>query len=620
MMSRMSIRKIFLLLTFFGALITLVYMYFNYQKVQELTKKNLYQESLTRSLIVSKKMSQLNDEISVEFAKYEKDIRQALQIAKKYFSLHGKDAPLEPLFERLNNQKNNLKFNIYLINRDFVIDSTTFKPDIGLDFHIIPDSLSVLQEVFKDEGYIDLSAPMYERITSEYTRYIVQKAEGGEYLIQIGLVINYTKTIREFAKKLHKEIPTLIKNQIVFIYPKDESAYVMDLAKYQNSTIDMTKKKSFEDSNIYEVLSPLFSLNSNMPKEKFDRVLEDFIHQKKLIDFYYEKDGKYIHRIVMPFYSYLNSYEKSVFALAMEFDESNIPLLLKKEAYFSIMMYLFMAFLALLSFILINRRIIEPLTILQSHMKAKKKLDVKHLIGKKDEIISISFVYNQLLKDIRREVISNEELLGEFKTFTANSIHQVRTPVSVIKIALEMVETQSEEAMNQIKSSLVSIEHLYDTLSYTLSQDELLFETRKLDISQVLKERIKLFEVVALASDKEMVSDISPDIFVNMNRVELEFLIDNNLSNALKYSFVNTRIRVILRIDLEEISLVFESEGKLIEDRKIIFERYVRRDKSRKGNGIGLHMVDTICKKNSVFIHVDSYDSINRFSYFFERM
>jgi len=603
-----------------GAVFTLLYMYFNYTKIQDLTRDTLNTESINSALLVSKKLSELNDKIAITYEKYETGIYASLQKSHNYLEKNGRYASLEVLKKELNAHTKEEVYDVYLINKDYIIESTTFQQDMHLDFHIIPESVKVLRKVFKNPSYIDLSAPMYERITSEYKRYIVQKSTDGNYLIQVSIKVNYTKEIKKYVENLKTQMPKLLASKVIFIYPKDETAYLVDLLSYENFKSDISKNESFRKNNIYNELPLLFDPKNTLTKQEFQKELEYFLSEGTYKDYYITKEGKYIHRVILPFFSYLNAAEGSLFAISIEFDETAALKELEGVAYFSMLIYIFMFILAAMAYFYVSRYVIEPVSKLQVLMKEKKEVDLTTLHSTKDEIGSMSLVYNQLLRDIKREIQTNEELLEEFKNFTANSIHQVRTPVSVIKIALEMIESPNKEAMNQIKSSLVSIEHLYNTLSFTLTQDKVAFKKEELNLSNLLFTRVNMFQVVAASNDKKILLDVKPGVMVSMSLVELEFLIDNNISNAIKHSDRMSEIHVKLVESENEISLVFQSNGAHIEDTKVIFERYYKANGSRNGNGIGLHMVDTICRKNNILIHVDSYSNINRFIYYFEKM
>jgi len=173
--------------------------------------------------------------------------------------------------------------------------------------------------------------------------------------------------------------------------------------------------------------------------------------------------------------------------------------------------------------------------------------------------------------------------------------------------------------MRQIESSLVSVEHLYDTLSYSIIARNMEHKVKELNVSKILNQRAKFFKVVALANDKELVCNIREDILYKISQEELEFLIDNNLSNALKYSPPYTKIEIVLQKGIDEVILSFKNSGQKIEDTKVIFQRYKRGDSSRKGTGIGLSIVEEICKKNKILNHVSSMNGINTFSYYFSK-
>ena len=224
------------------------------------------------------------------------------------------------------------------------------------------------------------------------------------------------------------------------------------------------------------------------------------------------------------------------------------------------------------------------------------------------------------MDDLHREIYSNQVLLDKFKTFAGNAIHQIRTPLSVIKIALEMAESQNREAEQQIEASLVSIEHMYDTLSYMVQHEKVEYPPQKIDLSQLFEKRIQIFQVVAEANDITFSASIESGLYVMMNPTEAEYLIDNNLSNAIKFSKPGSVVTLSLRNSSSELILSFLNYGEAIKDVEAVFERHVREDESRSGSGIGLNMVDTICKHNNILIQVDYANEQNQFFYFIEAM
>ena len=103
-------------------------------------------------------------------------------------------------------------------------------------------------------------------------------------------------------------------------------------------------------------------------------------------------------------------------------------------------------------------------------------------------------------------------------------------------------------------------------------------------------------------------------IIINFNEIELYRIIDNNLSNAIKYSKDSSNITISLQKEQNSIKLGFKDEGVGIKDSSKIFERYFRGDKITGGFGIGLSIVKNICEKNGIKIEVKS--QINKGSSF----
>jgi K+-sensing histidine kinase KdpD len=106
---------------------------------------------------------------------------------------------------------------------------------------------------------------------------------------------------------------------------------------------------------------------------------------------------------------------------------------------------------------------------------------------------------------------------------------------------------------------------------------------------------------------------------VIMNDTELERLIDNNLSNAIKHSNDKSEIKVILEKNNAEIILKFISQGQKIYDASKIFHKgYTETYGAKRSLGLGLNMVRIICEKNNIIYSANSEEGINTFTYIFK--
>jgi PAS domain S-box-containing protein len=220
------------------------------------------------------------------------------------------------------------------------------------------------------------------------------------------------------------------------------------------------------------------------------------------------------------------------------------------------------------------------------------------------------------------QIMKNEFLLKENKRFIADMVHQIRTPLSVIMTNTSLIEMKAKDQVSsytrQINSAINMLSNSYEDLSYIITNDTIEYKPKNIDFSNLLQERIDFFEVIAEANTKTISTDIANDIHCYMNDIELERLIDNNLSNAIKHSYDKSEIRVILEKSPSEIILHFISEGKNIHDVTRLFDKnYTESAGAKRSLGLGLNMVKSICEKNDIKYSVDSKDHRNTFTYIF---
>jgi signal transduction histidine kinase len=623
-MPRRSIKTLFFTLTAVSLILFAIGSFWLYDYIKLSTSTKLSNLSHEKSYDIRYKIMHFYDQMYYEFEVATPDFKNKMVVAQRYFDQYGTDAPLEPLKKLL--QTKDFEYEIYLINRDLVIKRTTFPADLGLDFHFIPSVPALFKSQFLDPNKIDLSKPYYESSSANFKRYMTQRSTNGSYIIQIGQSLHGEKSFANILKDLRKKIPTLHSSAVFSIFTKSNSpCNVQEI--WSERLIGMKKKDISKNEDVSSVFQKLlFQIDPTtsglflFPKVYLYPYLKTIFLNNTFKEVTAYENHRQIHTIMLPFQSYYQQTEQSYCLLIMKFDETleydNIQFLKN-------MMFLSLGAIALLFasiIVLFYQRIIMPITSLQFHMHRKTPIQDTTILTKGDEISRMARTYNWLLNDLKNEVLAKQNLLAQFKIFTANAIHQVRTPLSVIKIAYAMIDDDThKEAKLHILSSLVSMEHLYDSLAFTLQNEKIELPATTLDLSVITHNRIDLFSPVANATDKQIDASIREEILVTMNQTELEYLIDNNLSNALKYGQPLKPISISLVQSAKEIILLFESYGDPIQNTAAIFERYTRQDNSKQGSGIGLHIVSTICARYKIIIHVTYEDGKNCFRYFFPR-
>jgi len=188
--------------------------------------------------------------------------------------------------------------------------------------------------------------------------------------------------------------------------------------------------------------------------------------------------------------------------------------------------------------------------------------------------------------------------------FIKDTTHELNTPLSAILANIEMMDTdvmveKNRKKLERINIAAKTVSVLYKDLTYLILEQEKENKYEKLDLKEIIHNRVEYFHV--LAESKGIVFKLSlGDAFLYMDKRKFIRVIDNLISNAIKYNKRNGMIEIIL----ERGRLQIRDTGRGIEEEKIpfIFDRYMRFDKSEGGFGVGLSIVKKILDEHKIAI------------------
>lgn len=209
---------------------------------------------------------------------------------------------------------------------------------------------------------------------------------------------------------------------------------------------------------------------------------------------------------------------------------------------------------------------------------------------------------------IKQSIEPYRKLNSYLDDFLKDAMHELKTPIGVARINIDMLQMRlkNDKHILRIKSALKNMTVIYEDLEYYMQQNEVKDEKRDIDFSNFLEKRVEFFKDLATSKNITFHKNIQSDVNIVFNEIELYRIIDNNLSNAIKYSKTNSNIDVSLTVMPDFIELIFKDEGFGIKDTTTVFERYYRGDKITGGFGIGLSIVKNICVKNNIKIELSS--------------
>lgn len=257
--------------------------------------------------------------------------------------------------------------------------------------------------------------------------------------------------------------------------------------------------------------------------------------------------------------------------------------------------------------------------------------EFKTMVGYANEMVNTIHIQKENLIElnvgledrIRAKTVDLENILAVQKEFLRHTIHETNTPLSVILTSIELLNMKNEKDrhLSKIEAAAKNIFSIYDDLSYLVKKDQVEYPKVALDLVAYLKSRIDFFaEVAQLSKLSFAFTSNTPTAFIYFNETKLQRIVDNTITNAIKYTLADEIINVEIKTFGSFVDLLVGSRSKEIKDKEKVFDAYYREEKNRDGFGIGLRLVKSICEEEDVKILLESNDEITTFIYRYKMM
>lgn len=219
----------------------------------------------------------------------------------------------------------------------------------------------------------------------------------------------------------------------------------------------------------------------------------------------------------------------------------------------------------------------------------------------RDELYKLSATINSLLDRLEMQIV-------KAKQFSADASHELRTPLAVIKGTLEILirrERTVEEYNEKINYTLKQVDRLYDLVEQFLllsrvENNSLQLKTVSFDMKAEVLASVERFSL--LLNEKRIsvsIENLHTQCIENYQEF-LAIIIDNILSNAVKYAPIGGRINIRSFVKGQNYHLVFEDNGTGMKEKdlELIQQRHFRVDSIKNnassGYGLGLHIAEKL--------------------------
>jgi signal transduction histidine kinase len=193
-----------------------------------------------------------------------------------------------------------------------------------------------------------------------------------------------------------------------------------------------------------------------------------------------------------------------------------------------------------------------------------------------------------------------EILVGSQQRFVADASHQLRTPLTALRLRLETLEPYvAEEARPRLEAAVTETDRLarlVHSLLVLARNDAATPVTDAVGLSDTIADRVETWSAAAADQAVALVTDCPADVWVQAVPGALEQILDNLLSNALDIVPEHTRItiRVVVLPDVAELHVIDQGPGMSADARAHAFERFwrpARAARPSEGFGLGLAIV-----------------------------
>ncbi|OHD85694.1 MAG: diguanylate cyclase [Sulfuricurvum sp. RIFCSPLOWO2_02_43_6] len=229
--------------------------------------------------------------------------------------------------------------------------------------------------------------------------------------------------------------------------------------------------------------------------------------------------------------------------------------------------------------------------------------------------------YEQQKKKLEEEQLYSQSLLKSQDLFIKYAVHETNTPLSIIMCNVELYEAEygKNPYLCNIEAAMKNICTIYDDLSYLLINKTIEYTKHTIDLVDYVRSRIEFFNIVAKKSNVSFVfTSPEKEFIIYFNESQLQRIIDNNLTNAIKYTKENEPIYVVIEHDQSTCKVTFKSKSSEIANPHKIFEQFYRESSQQEGFGLGLNLVKEICNNENVAFELHSTKEETSFTYEFK--
>jgi PAS domain S-box-containing protein len=190
------------------------------------------------------------------------------------------------------------------------------------------------------------------------------------------------------------------------------------------------------------------------------------------------------------------------------------------------------------------------------------------------------------ISDTKELEIKLKELNEMRKEFIDRASHELKTPITTVYGAYQLLDIMNKEQFNLEQLELLDmafsgtkrIKKLVDDLLDVSLMESKTFrlKKRKTNLCDLIQNCIKEMKYFSNRRNHEIIVDIQPDVILDIDESRIELVLTNLISNAIKYTPSNGKIQIKMQSDgkIAQIKISDSGVGLSSEEIKYLFKKF----------------------------------------------
>jgi len=251
------------------------------------------------------------------------------------------------------------------------------------------------------------------------------------------------------------------------------------------------------------------------------------------------------------------------------------------------------------------RRGLRPLDVAAADVARRSEASLEPIdeAGVPQEIHPLIRAINGLMRRLSRAFSAQ-------RRFVADAAHELRSPVTALKLQLQLLERARDEAartqaVTALKAGVERARRLIEQL-LDLSRLEPDAPLRRVpvDLAEIGRGTVAHRSAEADASNIDLGAEAQDGTVAGDDRAELAMLLDNLVGNALRHAAARIDVRAGWLDGRPALQVIDDGPGIPEAERELVFDRFHRGADSAgmAGSGLGLAIVRAVAERHGAFV------------------